>query len=45
MKKLPFAALLGAVFLSGAVNATDLPYGHDSDPDACGAVLCLLGMT
>lgn len=50
MKKLPFAALLSALFLSGAVNASDLPspppnYGHDSDSDACGAVLCLLGMT
>ena len=48
MQKLSAAFLLGAVLLSGTAAAADSdppPYGHDSDPDACGAALCLLGMT
>ena len=48
MQKLPSVFLLGALLLSGTAAADEPvqpPYGHDSNPDACGAVLCLLGMT
>ena len=48
MQKLPSVFLLGALLLSGPAVADEPvqpPYGHDSNPDACGAVLCLLGMT
>ncbi len=47
MQKLSAAFLLSAALFSGAAIAaeSDLPYGHDSDPDACGAALCLLGTT
>ncbi len=47
MQKLPFALLLGALLLSGTVVADEPvqpPYVQDSDADACGAVLCLLGV-
>ena len=45
MQKLPSALLLGALLLSGTAAADEPvqpPYGQDSNPDACGAVLCLL---
>lgn len=48
MQKLLSALLLGALLLSGTAAADEPvqpPYDQDSNPDACGAVLCLLGMT
>ncbi|MQT27552.1 hypothetical protein GHN41_21175 [Pseudomonas helleri] len=47
MQKLSAVFLLSAALFSGAATAveSDQPYGHDSDPDACGAALCLLGTT
>lgn len=44
------ALLVAAMILGGNVHAEQLPptdysYGSKSDSDACGATLCLLGMT
>ncbi|HHW1937424.1 TPA: TrbM/KikA/MpfK family conjugal transfer protein [Pseudomonas aeruginosa] len=47
--RLKVAFLTAAIILSSSVQADQLPgnfnYGSESDSDACGATLCLLGMT
>ena len=44
---LAFLATLAfaGVAQAGAQPPTDFSYGENSDTDACGAILCLLGMT
>jgi len=46
----PFLTIFAALTCAGVVQAAELPptdysYGSKSDSDACGATLCLLGMT